>query len=92
VLAAKGYPGDYEKGRPIEGIGGGFAQPDTLVCHAGTKLGDGGLTRTNGGRVLTVVGVGDTFAEAKERAYGRIGAISFDGMQYRKDIGWSESE
>lgn len=92
VLAAKGYPGDYEKGAPIEGIGADSAQPDTCLCHAGTRWGDQGLTYTNGGRVLTVVGVGDTFGEAKERAYKRIDAISFDGMQYRKDIGWSESE
>ena len=92
VVAAGGYPGDYEKGRPIEGIGSSFAQPDTYVCHAGTERGNDGLVRTHGGRVLTVVGVGDTFGEAKERAYGRLRAISFDGMQYRHDIGWSEAE
>ena len=92
VLAAKGYPSDYEKGAPIGGISSDFAQPDTFVCHAGTRRVDGGLAYTNGGRVLTVVGVGDTFGEAKERAYKRAAAVSFDGMQYRKDIGWSEDE
>lgn len=92
VLVSKGYPGEYETGHPIDGLGSESALPDTYVCHAGTKPGDGGKVCTDGGRVLTVVGVGDTFEEAKERAYERIGRISFAGMHFRHDIGWSENE
>lgn len=87
ALASGGYPGEFKKGFAIEGLE--QDRPGTFVFHAGTKK-EGGRTVTSGGRVLTVVGVGDTFASARERAYERISLIDFKGMHYRRDIGWSE--
>ncbi len=84
VAAAKGYPGDYEKGLPISGqLEGGES---TIVFHAGTKLVDERVV-TNGGRVLGVTGIGGTLAEARDRAYYGMGLIHFPGMHYRQDIG-----
>ncbi|MEO0071276.1 MAG: phosphoribosylamine--glycine ligase [candidate division WOR-3 bacterium] len=84
VAAAPGYPGDYQKELPISGelIGG----ENTIVFHAGTKLIDGKIV-TSGGRVLGVTGLGETLAEAQERAYYGIGLIHFPNMHYRHDIG-----
>lgn len=87
VIASDGYPGEFKKGFKIDGLDADI--PDTYVFHSGTKL-DGGDIVTNGGRVLTAVGVGATFAEARERAYARVRSIKFEGMRYRNDIGWSE--
>ncbi len=85
VLASAGYPGLYGKGKEIH-----LQQPnsDIAVSHAGTLLKDGKLV-TSGGRVLGVTAYGPTLREALKRAYGYIaqGSVSFDGMQYRKDIG-----
>ena len=85
VLVSGGYPGNYEKGNPIlieEGGGGG----DIVIFHAGTKMENNKLV-TNGGRVLGVSAIGNTLEEALQKAYQAIKKISFDGMQYRKDIG-----
>ena len=63
---------------------------DTMVFHAGTKLGAGGLSSspvTTGGRVLTVVGGGDSIEQARQRAYSRLEQISFQGAKWRRDIG-----
>ncbi|MEZ5316468.1 MAG: phosphoribosylamine--glycine ligase [Vicinamibacterales bacterium] len=86
VLASAGYPASPEVGRAIGGVAEAEAMPGTLVFHAGTRLGDGGLL-TAGGRVLTVVGRGATFADARRRAYDAAAAIRFEGMQFRRDIG-----
>jgi phosphoribosylamine--glycine ligase len=86
VLASGGYPDRFEIGRTITGLDEAAARPDTLVFHAGTAPRDGGIV-TSGGRVLTVVGGGGDFAEARRRAYEAVGRISFEGMQYRRDIG-----
>ncbi len=86
VLASGGYPGSYEKGKVIFGIKEAETQPDIVVFHAGTKTENGKLF-TNGGRVLGVSAVGNTLEEALEKAYKAIEKISFEGMQYRKDIG-----
>jgi phosphoribosylamine--glycine ligase len=59
---------------------------DVLVFHAGTKLGNDGIIYTDGGRVLTVVGVGRDMAEARQKVYRNIGNIYFEGCHYRKDI------
>lgn len=85
VLASGGYPGDYEKGKPITGLRKVAELPDVTVFHAGTKLVDDRVV-TNGGRVLNVTALGDTFAQAIDRAYGAIHSICWEGMQYRKDI------
>lgn len=87
VLASKGYPGSTSSGVPIAGLERAGALRDVLVFHAGTATNDRGQVVTAGGRVLTVVGRGETFEAAIERAYAGVGEISFEGMQYRKDIG-----
>ncbi|MDA1128818.1 MAG: phosphoribosylamine--glycine ligase [Chloroflexi bacterium] len=89
VMVSDGYPGDYETGFEITGLekdGPG----DTMVFHAGTKLGAGGLGSpavTAGGRVLTVVGGGDNIEQARQRAYSRLERINFQGARWRRDIG-----
>ncbi|MEI7833320.1 MAG: phosphoribosylamine--glycine ligase [bacterium] len=85
VLAAGGYPGNYTKGTPINGVGKAGELPDVTVFHAGTRIIDGKLC-TNGGRVLNVTALGDTFADAIDSVYTAIEEINWDGMTYRKDI------
>lgn len=87
VLASAGYPGSYEKGKVILGIDDAEAIEDVKVFHAGTALNADGELITAGGRVLNVVALGDTFAEARERAYEACDLINFEGKQYRSDIG-----
>ena len=85
VLAAGGYPGDYAKGAAIDGLAQDL--PDTRVFHAGTAA-RGNEVVTSGGRVLCVVGIGRSVREAQARAYARIAGIRWDGMQFRRDIGY----
>ena len=85
VLAAEGYPGSYEKGIPITGIDEALAL-GVDIFHAGTARREGQLV-TAGGRVLSVVGKGADLRGALDQAYAGVGAISFEGMQYRRDIG-----
>ena len=87
VLAAKGYPGSYQKGLPIGGVDEANHGTAT-VFHAGTKLNEGQLVNS-GGRVLAVSGRGDSLKSALDQAYAGIGKIGFDGAHYRKDIGAS---
>jgi len=86
VLASGGYPGNYEKGKIISGIKEAEKENDIVIFHAGTKVVRQDLT-TNGGRVLGVSAVGNTLKDALAKAYKAIEKISFEGMQYRKDIG-----
>lgn len=86
VLASGGYPGNYEKGKIISGIP---LKNDIIVFHAGTKFDEKGNLVTNGGRVLGVSAVGNSLAEALKSAYEAVSKISFEGMQYRRDIGQS---
>ena len=86
VLASRGYPESAESGQPIRGIDRAEALPDVAVDHAGTALRHGQLV-TAGGRVLTVVGRGADYAQAIDRAYAGVREISFEGMQFRRDIG-----
>jgi phosphoribosylamine--glycine ligase len=83
VLAAEGYPGEVRTGQLIEGVD---EVGDALTFFAGVKAKDGALA-TSGGRVMTVVGQGDTFEDAIARAYSAVSRIRFDGMHYRRDIG-----
>ncbi len=85
VLASEGYPGPYEKGRPISGLEEAEAMADVLVFHAGTVRRDGQVV-TAGGRVLGVTGLGPTIAAARERAYEAVERIRFAGCHYRRDI------
>jgi phosphoribosylamine--glycine ligase len=86
VLASRGYPESAESGQPIRGIDAAEALPGVAVYHAGTTK-RGGEVVTAGGRVLTVVGAGANYGDAIARAYAGVSRISFDGMQYRRDIG-----
>jgi phosphoribosylamine--glycine ligase len=86
VLASGGYPEAFEKGKVISGLDDAAALPGTLVFHAGSAERDGTIV-TAGGRVLTVVGSGSGYSEARRRAYEAVGRISFEGAHYRKDIG-----
>ena len=86
VLASRGYPESSESGQPIHGVDRAEAIKGVAVYHAGTAL-KGERLVTAGGRVLTVVGRGSDFPEAIARAYAGVKEISFDGMQYRSDIG-----
>ncbi|CAB3748697.1 phosphoribosylamine--glycine ligase [Paraburkholderia solisilvae] len=85
VLAAHQYPDTPRKGDRINGIPAETA--DAVTFHAGTTLANGKLT-TSGGRVLCVVGLADSVRSAQSVAYEAINQISFDGMQYRRDIGY----
>lgn len=86
VMASRGYPESAESGRIISGIKAAEMIPGVTVYHAGTARRDGNLI-TAGGRVLTVAGRGANFVQAISRAYAGVTQISFDGMQYRHDIG-----
>lgn len=86
VLASGGYPRSYEKGYKIRGLDSDFGD-DVIIFHAGTKKVEGDWF-TNGGRVLSVVGMGDSLESARKTAYAAVEKISFDGMQYRTDIGF----
>jgi phosphoribosylamine---glycine ligase len=85
VLAAHQYPDTPRSGDRISGIPA--PTNDQIVFHAGTKIHDGNLL-TSGGRVLCVVGLADTVKAAQQKAYSAVQQVHFDGMQYRKDIGF----
>ena len=87
VLAAGGYPGKFEKGKVISGLEEAAARPNTVVFHAGAKLNHQKQVLTNGGRVLGVTARGKDIKTAIANAYRAVGDISFEGMQYRTDIG-----
>jgi phosphoribosylamine--glycine ligase len=86
VIASRGYPESAESGQIINGVEAAEAIPGVAVYHAGTARRDRDLI-TAGGRVLTIAGRGANFSEAIDRAYAGVERISFDGMQYRRDIG-----
>jgi len=88
VVASGGYPGSYKTGFPIQGMDS--VDKDVLIFHAGTKLGNDGIIYTDGGRVLTAVGIGQDMAEAREKVYRNIPNIHFEGCYYRKDIALRE--
>jgi len=85
VIAAGGYPGEYEKGKIITGIAQAEKLEDVVVFHAGTAAKNASLV-TNGGRVLGVTAMGQTIADAKAKAYEAVDKIKFDGAYCRRDI------
>lgn len=85
VLASGGYPGSYEKGKEITGLDTLKEMKDVLVFHAGTKRETNLLT--NGGRVLNIVGLGQSLQEAQKKVYRAIENVHFEKMYYRHDIG-----
>lgn len=86
VLASDGYPGSYEKGKVILGIEEAEELDGVTVFHAGTAFNQDDELVTNGGRVLNVVALADTFEDARELAYKACDKINFEGKQYRHDI------
>ncbi|MDH5799096.1 MAG: phosphoribosylamine--glycine ligase, partial [Paracoccaceae bacterium] len=87
VMAAKGYPGTYEKGSVIGGLDRLAEDSFNMVFHAGTAEKNGALTAT-GGRVLNVTARGASLQEARDRAYAAIDKIDWPGGFCRSDIGW----
>ena len=85
VIAAGGYPGSYDSGDAISGLDKNLE--DTKVFHAGTRMENDAVV-TAGGRVLCVVGLGDTAAMAQVRAYERIESIGWRGRYFRRDTGY----
>jgi len=85
VMAAAGYPDAPAKGDIIDGIPA--ETPECVTFHAGTQI-VGGTLQTSGGRVLCVVGLGDSVKMAQKQAYETVEKIHFNGAQYRRDIGW----
>ena len=86
VIASGGYPGGYKTGFPIEGLDAAASVPGVVVFHSGSARENGRLV-TSGGRVLTVVARGSTFAEARGLAYQAVGQITFPDKHVRTDIG-----
>jgi len=87
VMAASGYPGSYRKRDAIQGLGGATGT-DLKVFHAGTAVDPGQKVVTTGGRVLCVCALGADVAAAQKRAYEGVAKITWEGVQYRRDIGY----
>jgi phosphoribosylamine--glycine ligase len=87
VMAAKGYPGAYDKGSEIKGLDKTAALDDVQIFHAGTKA-ENGKVLAIGGRVLNVCGTGATIRDAQARAYAAVDTIDWPGGFCRRDIGW----
>lgn len=88
MAVSGGYPQDYKKNILIAGLDNVVKDNTTQVFQAGTKLNDAGEVVTNGGRVLAVTSVGNSIAEAVEKSKETLSNIQFDGMYYRRDIGY----
>lgn len=87
IAASEGYPGKYPSGRLITGLNASEDSAEVMVFHSGTALSEEGIV-TAGGRVLGITAYADDLRRALALAYSRLDQISFDGMQYRRDIGW----
>jgi phosphoribosylamine--glycine ligase len=85
VMASEGYPGAYEKNKPIDGIDEAESLGDVKVFHAGTSVANGQLV-TAGGRVLGVTGRAPSISQAVSKAYAAVARISWEGVHFRKDI------
>jgi phosphoribosylamine--glycine ligase len=90
VLASGGYPGEFAKGKQITGLREAAQLSNVIVFHAGTKRGAHDAVVTDGGRVLAVTALNGDVRGALRRAYQAIEKISFEGMHFRRDIGWRE--
>jgi phosphoribosylamine--glycine ligase len=91
VAASAGYPDKYEKGRLITGLDEAATDDLVYIYHAGTTC-ENGAYYTSGGRVLGVTALGSDYDEAFDRAYAAMGKIHFEGMYFRRDIGWRARE
>ena len=92
VAVSGGYPGDYKKNEQINGFPDVQVNNSSIVFHAGTKINEEGNLVTNGGRVLTVTSVAETITDAAKKSIKILEQIHFDGMYYRKDIGYEFEE
>ncbi len=86
VIAAENYPGTPRSGDPIDGLAAAAEVPTAYVLHAGTREREDGVIVSAGGRVLSVVALGDDLAQARERTYAALAQISLDGSHHRSDI------
>ncbi|MEZ5838301.1 MAG: phosphoribosylamine--glycine ligase [Geminicoccaceae bacterium] len=91
VMAAKGYPGTYVRGGEIRGLETVNIPDEVMVFHAGTRR-DGDIWHADGGRVISVTGLGDDLRQARDRAYAAIEGIDWVGGFFRHDIGWRALE
>lgn len=87
VLTSGGYPLKYETGKKISGLAKAAEVPGITIFHAGTRLEDGNFV-TSGGRVINVCASEETLEKTMNKIYEAISFINFDGMHYRRDIGW----
>ncbi len=88
VAVSGGYPGDYKKNIAIKQLNNLTISGDTIIFHAGTKMNDDGSIVTNGGRVFAVTSYGESIKDAVDKSKSVLQQIYFDGMYYRKDIGY----
>jgi len=86
IIASGGYPGSYEKGKPVAGLDNAAGTPGAIVFHCGTKVSPDGAVVTSGGRVFSVTGMGCDLRKAVDVAYAATSKISFDGSFHRTDI------
>jgi len=86
IIASGGYPGSYEKGKPVTGLEEAAKVPGAIVFHCGTKKSAEGAVLTSGGRVFSVTGLGADLRAAVDTAYAAVAKVSFDKSFYRKDI------
>lgn len=86
VAASGGYPGSFEKGKPITGLDEATAVEGVVIFHSGTARGDEGGFVTAGGRVLGVTARARTLQEARAGAYEAMSCVNFEGLHYRRDI------
>ncbi len=87
VLASRGYPGKYEKGKVIAGLEAPDVASKAIVFHAGTARSSSGELITDGGRVLGITALGETLDDALRNCYSAARNISWEGVQFRRDIG-----
>lgn len=87
IAASHGYPGSFQAGHPITGLENAAREPGVIIFHSGTAASDTGLI-TTGGRVLAATALADTLQEACDRAYKALDQIHFEGIYYRRDIGY----
>jgi phosphoribosylamine--glycine ligase len=83
VMVSGGYPGDYEKGKPVQGLQG---QKQSIVFHSGTKL-EGEQVLTNGGRVFAITSFGRSIQDAVDKSFATAAEIKYEGKYFRRDIG-----
>ena len=87
VLTAEGYPGQFEKGKTIEGMEDALSEDGVFLFHSGTAKMNDGRWVTNGGRVLNVCARAKNLSEALQKARDAAEKIRFDGKHYRRDVG-----